>query len=102
MRLWERYNELSPAGIKLFVFWSLVAIMCAGLVVGVLLPESARLRDVRSREAALARTCDRIEAGNQYLSEGLGRLEMRDRATWDRVIRARLHWVGAGEEPAPR
>jgi hypothetical protein len=102
MRVPEFLRDFPTGFVKMVTFWSLVATMCFVLVAGVIIPESYRLRQVRSRRGEMDDLCARIEQRNQYLSEGLARLERKDPAVWDRVIRERLHWVRADEEPAAR
>ena len=81
------------------VFWGLLAAVWMIFVFGFLLPERARLARTRGQKATLAREYRTLAQENARLAAGLERLTLGDPALWEREIRDRLGWVGAGEVP---
>ena len=84
---------------KQTLFWALVSAMCLAIILGVMLPEKARLQRVRARTSALISECRDIERDNRRLADGLARLQMGDPVIWERLIRDRLGWVWPNEVP---
>ena len=80
-------------------YWTLLTLICLVLLLGVVLPEKARLKELREKSRLTASRCKALSDRNTRLQKGLFSLESGDPAVWERVIRDRLGWVKPGEVP---
>ena len=107
MAVYKRSYEASavaalrfPARLSAGTYWVLVVLLALGAIWGLILPECERLAGARARLTELAQACALLSARNARLERDLKQLSMGDPFIWERIIRDRLRWVGAGEVPA--